>query len=101
MAKITDQVSVIKTHTFSSKLELFSGGKQVGRWVRKYFENWDLTPSVLSNIPINIPELKADHVVLMRFKYLTNFNKYLVNANSRMEELQIEIIDLMELELNK
>ncbi|BAO76454.1 hypothetical protein [Winogradskyella sp. PG-2] len=66
-----------------------------------YFENWDLTPSVLSNIPINIPELKADHVVLMRFKYLTNFNKYLVNANSRMEELQIEIIDLMELELNK
>jgi hypothetical protein len=66
-----------------------------------YFEAWDLSPTVFSNKPIHIPELKADHVVLMRFKYLTNFSAYLVITNANMEELLIEIIDLIELELNK
>lgn len=66
-----------------------------------YFEDWDLSPTIFSNKPINIPQLKADHAVLMRFKYLTNFNMYLVSANSKMKELLIEIIDLIELELNK
>ena len=65
-----------------------------------YFDDWDLSPYVYSNKPKNILQLKADHTVFMRLKYLTDFNLHLVSLNSRMEELLIEAIDLIELELN-
>lgn len=66
-----------------------------------YFEDWNMSPTVFTNRPINISELKADRSVLMRFKNLTNYNMYLVATNSKMEKLLIEIIDLIELELKK
>lgn len=47
-----------------------------------YFDDWNLSPYVYSNKPKNIPQLKADHSVFMRLKYLTDFNNHLVHLNS-------------------
>ena len=66
-----------------------------------YFDDWNMAPSDYSLKPKNILQLKADHTVFMRFKYLANFNMYLVAVNYRMEKLLIDIIDLIELELNQ
>ncbi|MDT0606270.1 DUF6090 family protein [Croceitalea rosinachiae] len=66
-----------------------------------YFYGWDMSPTVYATKPRNIPQLKNDHVVLMRFKNLTNFNIFLIGVNAQMERLITEIIDLIQLELNE
>jgi len=69
--------------------------------IYKYFDDWNMSPYLYENKPKNLPQLKKDHAVLMRFKYLTNHNVFLVSSNAKMEKLLIEIIDLIDLELNK
>ena len=69
--------------------------------IYKYFDDWNMSPYVYENKPKNLSQLKKDHAVLMRFKYLTNYNAFLVASNAKMEKLLIEIIDLIDLELNE